>query len=41
VISTTQATIWAALRAIGHEESIPGYGRLLREMARKAEPRVA
>jgi maleate isomerase len=32
VISTTQATIWAALRAIGYTQSIAGYGRLLREL---------
>ena len=36
VISTTQATIWAALRAIGCTENIAGYGRLLREVAPKA-----
>jgi maleate isomerase len=30
VVSTTQATIWAALRAIGYNEAIAGYGRLLR-----------
>ena len=30
-VSTTQATIWAALRAIGHDRPIEGYGRLLRE----------
>ena len=33
VITTTQATIWAALRAIGHTQPITGYGRLLRELA--------
>ena len=33
VITTTQATIWAALRAVGHTESIRGYGRLLRDLA--------
>lgn len=32
VITTTQATIWAALRMVGHSEPVPGYGRLLREM---------
>jgi maleate isomerase len=37
VISTTQATIWAALRAIGHTEPINGYGRLLRELAPQAK----
>lgn len=33
VISTTQASIWAALRAIGYSEPIAGFGRLLRELA--------
>ena len=33
VISTTQASIWAALRAIGWTEPVAGYGRLLRELA--------
>jgi maleate cis-trans isomerase len=33
VISTTQASIWAALRAIGYKQSISGYGTLLRELA--------
>jgi maleate isomerase len=32
VISTTQASIWAALRIIGHQESVTGYGRLLRDL---------
>ena len=41
VISTTQATIWAALRAIGYTESIQGYGRLLRELAPKAAEQAA
>jgi maleate isomerase len=41
VISTTQASIWAALRIVGHVEPIEGYGRLLRELARKTEPRAA
>ena len=40
VISTTQATIWAALRMIGHTEPIAGYGRLLRELG-KAEAKAA
>src|SRR5687768_16308843 len=40
VISTTQATIWAALRAIGVEDGIQGYGRLLRELG-KAEAKAA
>jgi len=38
VISTTQASIWAALRAIGHAEPVPGYGRLLRELAQDSQP---
>jgi maleate cis-trans isomerase len=33
VVSTTQASIWAALRAIGWTEPVSGYGRLLREIA--------
>ncbi len=33
VISTTQASIWGALRAIGYSKPITGYGRLLRELA--------
>ena len=33
VISTTQATIWAALRMIGGISGIPGYGRLLNDRA--------
>ena len=40
VITTTQATIWAALRAIGHTEPIQGYGRLLRELG-KSEAKAA
>jgi maleate isomerase len=40
VISTTQATIWAALRAIGYTEPIQGYGRLLRELG-KTEAKAA
>jgi maleate isomerase len=32
VVSTTQASIWAALTAIGHDRPIEGYGRLLREI---------
>jgi maleate isomerase len=32
VITTTQATVWAALRAIGHTEPVTGYGQLLREL---------
>jgi len=30
VLSTTQVSIWGALKKIGFEGSIPGYGRLLR-----------
>lgn len=29
VISTTQVSIWAALRMLGEREAVPGYGRLL------------
>jgi len=32
VLSTTQVTIWRALRAIGRIEGVPGYGRLLRDL---------
>lgn len=32
VVSTTQVSIWAALRALGRTEAVPGYGRLLREL---------
>lgn len=35
VVSTTQASIWAALRIIGGTDGVPGYGRLLREIAPK------
>ena len=41
VITTTQATIWAALRAIGHVQGITGYGRLLRELAPASENQAA
>jgi maleate isomerase len=41
VITTTQATIWAALRAVGHAESIRGYGRLLRDLAPARENQAA
>ena len=30
VLSTTQVSIWGALKKIGFKGSIPGYGRLLR-----------
>lgn len=33
VITTTQATVWAALRAVGYAAGVDGYGRLLREVA--------
>jgi maleate isomerase len=33
VISTSQASIWAALRMIGYSETIDGYGTLLRKLA--------
>jgi maleate isomerase len=33
VVSTTQVSIWAALRAIGRIDGVPGYGRLLRDLA--------
>lgn len=32
VISTTQASLWAALRIIGRIEGVTGYGRLLRDL---------
>ena len=40
VISTTQASVWAALRIVGYKGSIDGYGRLLREIApaRQTQP---
>ena len=41
VISTTQASIWAALRAIGWTEPVSGYGRLLREIAPVASTQPA
>ena len=41
VISTTQASIWAALRAVGHSEAVEGYGRLLRELAPGTAARAA
>ena len=31
VVSTSQVTVWAALRAIGYDQPVHGYGRLLRE----------
>jgi len=32
VVSTTAASLWAALTIIGGTESVPGYGRLLRDL---------
>ncbi len=32
VVSTTQVSVWAALRAIGRIDGVPGYGRLLRDL---------
>jgi len=32
VISTTQASLWAALKMIGRIEGVAGYGRLLRDL---------
>ena len=32
VVTNVQAQIWACLRRLGDERSIPGYGRLLREV---------
>jgi maleate isomerase len=34
VISTSQASVWAALRMIGHNEAVSGYGTLLRDLSR-------
>ncbi|HJQ61676.1 MAG TPA: hypothetical protein VJ834_02360 [Burkholderiales bacterium] len=42
VISTTQVSIWAALRMLGEVQGIAGYGRLLREVAMPPrEPQAA
>ncbi len=41
VITTTQATVWAALRAIDHAEAVGGYGRLLREIAAPKQTQTA
>jgi maleate isomerase len=41
VITTTQASIWAALRAVGHTEPVTGYGRLLRELATEKQVHTA
>ena len=32
VISTTQASVWATLKAIGWKQPVAGYGRLLRDL---------
>lgn len=34
VLSTTQVSLWAALRMIGETEAINGYGQLLRQLAK-------
>jgi maleate cis-trans isomerase len=39
VVSTTQVSVWDALRLIGYRGEISGYGRLLRTLA--AEERLA
>ena len=41
VISTAQASIWAALRMIGHTEAISGYGRLLHELGPRVHTQAA
>jgi maleate isomerase len=41
VVSTAQASIWAALRIIGHTEAVTGYGRLLRELAHTSVTQAA
>ena len=41
VISTSQASIWAALRIVGHKDPIPGYGRLLREPGTAPQTKAA
>lgn len=33
VLSTTQASVWDALRMIGYRREVPGYGQLLRSLA--------
>jgi maleate isomerase len=32
VLSSTQFSVWAALRKVGYTKGIPGYGRLLRDL---------
>lgn len=41
VISTTQASIWAALRIVGHSEPVKGFGRLLRELGKTSRSQAA
>ena len=41
VISTTQASVWAALRMIGYGQPVTGYGKLLREIATASETQTA
>ena len=38
-VSTTQVSIWAALRVLGERQGIPGYGKLLREVGAPAHER--
>jgi len=38
VLSTNGVSLWAALRLLGSHESVPGYGVLLRDHLRAAEP---
>ena len=38
-VSTTQVSIWAALRVLGERQGIPGYGKLLREIGAPAHER--
>jgi maleate isomerase len=41
VISTSQASVWAALRMIGYGQPVTGYGKLLREIAQASETQTA
>ncbi len=41
VISTTQVSIWAALRIIGSTQPIEGFGRLLRDLAPRQHAQTA
>lgn len=41
VITTSQASIWAALRMIGYAQPVTGYGKLLRESAPATETQTA